>query len=110
TGGKGVAEASRRSALSAAWLGAAATVQATGPGDDESLPVIPGRLSMKPVFSGFVRSGGGVLVQDIPDRCLASSRTDVSGHGGRWGVSVRGCRRRVWSLRLSPFRTALSPR
>src|SRR5919106_5214508 len=36
-------------------------------------------------------AGGGVLAQDIPDWCLATCRTDVSGDPGLSGCPPRAC-------------------
>lgn len=55
-------------------------------------------------------SGGSVLVQDIPDTCLTTSRTDVSRHRKQPPASVAPCRRHAWSSPPSPSSTAPSPR
>ena len=52
---------------------------------------------------------GGVVSQDIPDRCRETSRTASA----RWvvgGFDVGGCQRLVWSSLLSSSRVARSPR
>ncbi len=70
------------------------------------------------VLRHHIGSGGSVLVQDIPDTCLTTSRTDVSRHR-RQPIEPRPCRqsrrrgrrrRPAWSSPPSPSRTAPSPR
>ena len=50
-----------------------------------------------------------VLVQDIPDTCLTTSRTDVSRHS-RHGADAQPCRRHAWSSPPSWWRRERSPR